>query len=189
LTQLLGHIITPALTSLSLQCDIDWSHSSFTSFILQSSCNIHDLTLDCNVVDEEKIKSLGLLPSLTILRMSTRMYRRGGSSGPDIFPSALKRLTPSKEEFCLFPNLKTIEIQYDLLTEDRVFDSPFANMIEARFRLLPTNTLFEQLVVVGVFDGQMEYSCELIRLLILKRDGLNIVFDPRAPALQSIICR
>lgn len=186
LTILLRYINTPMLTSLSLRNDHAWSRPSFTSFVFQSSVNIQDLTLDINIAEKE---SLELLSWLQILRIRSRTYRHNLNNGfADVFLNALKQLNPSRDGFCLFPDLKTIEIDYDSLAENEALGTPFADMIEARFRLLLIINPFRRLVVLGANDDRM-YSCELIRLLILKRDGLNIVFDPVVPMLQSVFCR
>ncbi|PPQ74992.1 hypothetical protein CVT26_011774 [Gymnopilus dilepis] len=187
LSEVLAYIEAPSLKHLKLKADRDWSQSSFERFISNSCCKIEHLHLD--VVDSsaaEKLECLKRLPSLRSLDIGMEYDR--GADCPNYFEEelaqALRERNAETGEFLLCPHLRKFVLDYDALY---VTDTTlFADFVEDRWRKLPD---FEvHIHSAGRLAREPMQLCEVIRLLSLKRSGLNVTIDPE-PFWESLICR
>ena len=114
-------------------------------------------------------------------------YDRGADC-PNYFEEelaqALRERNAETGEFLLCPHLRKFVLDYDALY---VTDTTlFADFVEDRWRKLPD---FEvHIHSAGRLAREPMQLCEVIRLLSLKRSGLNVTIDPE-PFWESLICR
>ncbi|KAF8956470.1 hypothetical protein BDZ97DRAFT_1851687 [Flammula alnicola] len=207
LTELLQYIKAPALKSLRIRTDRDWSSSSITSFICHSLSNIQHLALDIvGSSDEQKVEGLRLLPLLESLQVHSESNLSTPPTLGWIFTNAMQEWDASKEEFCLCPKLKSIRIDYAAVPYSFPsypdirfgFRCRFADMVQARWRRSLPESSFKVWVsrvpdrVVEAYGQPMWLCYELIRLLVLKREGLDLIIQRQIGrenlVLESLIC-
>ncbi|PPQ99873.1 hypothetical protein CVT26_009320 [Gymnopilus dilepis] len=183
LTKVLEFIIAPSLTDLHLHFDRAWCLESFQTFVQKSSPPIERLHLD--IVDSsqrDKIECLKLLPTLRALELTTELKRACQDADPSIFLAeefcdAMQEWDESTGAFAICPKLEELTVDYPCLfdTSKRIF----ADMVEDRWRHSPSNIDFDLLVTEAHDLGNDQKALtEIIRLLVLKKQGLQVVIEP-----------
>jgi len=106
---LVNSFTLPSLLDLELSLITNLSLDLIPSLVSRSSCNLKTLNLTCDIVEEEIIQCLRVLPSLITLSLAhPRYYRQGVGVGEafldSLHPSTHKRSLSSP--FCLVPKLQ-----------------------------------------------------------------------------------
>ncbi|KDR71238.1 hypothetical protein GALMADRAFT_254055 [Galerina marginata CBS 339.88] len=186
------HLETPALTVLDMQdSGEDWQPGVFTSFIAKSRCSLKHFgvtVLDTN--EKEKLDCFYLFPDLTSLTVyKSDINLKDTGTGYDFHYYLIEELGKwdrSKREFSVLPHLQQIEIDYEILGygADTML---FANMVEDRWIRTKVTNLPEDYTVDSDDASIFKWAPnEILRLLILKRDGLDVELDPVPPIATEV---
>ncbi|PPQ99878.1 hypothetical protein CVT26_009326 [Gymnopilus dilepis] len=183
LTRLLEFLVLPSLTTLTIIDDRQWSAESFEKFLVNSSPRIQHLRFDVSDSSEaDKIQCLRMLPSRYIRTLDLQNKNPGRRNTPSMylggaFCSAMREWDSSNEGFALCPNLEKLTIDYTDLcdTTARIF----SDMIEERWRRSPKGRNFRLEITRAPYDAKHDAKklSEMIRLLILRKEGLNLTLD------------
>ncbi|PPQ74991.1 hypothetical protein CVT26_011775 [Gymnopilus dilepis] len=187
LSRVLAPIKAPSLQRLTLMADRDWSQASFGRFLRISACQITYLHLDIVDFDNgERLECLRLLPFIQVLDISAAniRYSRFRDCFNQEFAKGLRERNAETGEFLICPQMSKIILDYDAIYDTT--NTYFADFVEDRWKRL---ACFEVSLGRAGDLGQRQIDlCELIRLLSLKRSGLNITIDP-VPLWETLICR
>ena len=98
----------------------------------------------------------------------------------DVFCEALREWDDDAGAFVVCPDLEKLVIDYDALKYN-AGSTVFADMVEDRWRRSAEDGKFKVKIIDVLLDpGQDHYTLmEFLRLLVLKRSGLDLVIEPQ----------
>ncbi|PPQ97329.1 hypothetical protein CVT26_006565 [Gymnopilus dilepis] len=179
----LESISSPALTTLRLSFIGKWSSKSFQNFLSISPTQIKNLYFDIvGAGDKNRICCLAMLPSLRTLDLTSHAARTINCDFVKAYPlggefiSAMREWNDTQGQFALCPLLEKLTIDYDTLADTT--GNVFADMIEDRWRRSAAGEKGGFELVIKRAEHLGDDPQEMIRLLFLKKAGLNLTIEP-----------
>ncbi|PPR04119.1 hypothetical protein CVT26_001348 [Gymnopilus dilepis] len=186
--KILEFISTPALTTLQLSFVGEWSSDSFKSFLSRAPTQIKKLHLDITeATDDERIDCLMMLPSLLTLDLTSKASLLTDDTESYLLEEDIMRAMTewddSRDQFVLCPHLVKLIIDYDTLDDTTTTRTAFVDMVESRWRRSSSgkgeNRHFELVLKrAGHLGDSPKTISELMRLLLLRKAGLNLTIEP-----------